>query len=93
MATKKAMKTNFFPPLSFVEVFGSRIRDKHPGSATLLRINARGEERDRGLSKEKEVAGAGVQEHAEKHCRGPPTVEVHTLLWRVLYKKKSTSGM
>jgi hypothetical protein len=43
------MITNFFSPLSFVTVFGSeirdrgwvkiRIRDKHPGSATLsLRI-------------------------------------------------------
>jgi hypothetical protein len=29
------MTTNFFSPLSFVEVFGSGIRDKHPGSATL----------------------------------------------------------
>jgi hypothetical protein len=39
------MTTNFFSPLSFVAVFGSgildpgwvkiRIRDKHPGSATL----------------------------------------------------------
>jgi hypothetical protein len=37
------MTTNFFSPLSFVAVFGSgmrdlgsRIRDKHPGSATLI---------------------------------------------------------
>ncbi len=29
------MTTNFFSPLSFVAVFGSAIRDKHPGSATL----------------------------------------------------------
>jgi hypothetical protein len=46
VATKKGMKTNF-PPLSFAAVFGSgmgknpdpgsRIRDKHPGSATLLK--------------------------------------------------------
>jgi hypothetical protein len=45
MAIKKGMTTNFFSPLSFVAVFGSvirdpgwlkiRIRDKHPGSATL----------------------------------------------------------
>jgi hypothetical protein len=42
MATKKGMTTNF-PPLSFVEVFGSGIRDlgsgireKHPRSATLI---------------------------------------------------------
>ncbi len=45
MATKKGLTINFFPPLSFVPVFGSgirdpewiiiRIRDKHPGSATL----------------------------------------------------------
>jgi hypothetical protein len=47
MATKKGMTTNFFSPLSFIAVFGSgirdpgwveiRIRDKHPGSATLVR--------------------------------------------------------
>jgi hypothetical protein len=30
------MTTNFFSPLSFVAVFGSGIRDKHPGSATLV---------------------------------------------------------
>jgi hypothetical protein len=30
------MTSNFFSPLSFVAVFGSGIRDKHPGSATLL---------------------------------------------------------
>jgi hypothetical protein len=47
---QKSYDNTFFPPLSFVEVFGSGIRDKHPGSTTLLRINARGEERDRGLS-------------------------------------------
>ncbi len=45
VAIKKGMTTNFFSPLSFVTVFGSeirdpewvkiRIRDKHPGSATL----------------------------------------------------------
>jgi hypothetical protein len=29
------MTNNFFSPLSFVAVFGSGIRDKHPGSATL----------------------------------------------------------
>ncbi len=29
------MKTNFFSPLSYVAVFGSGIRDNHPGSATL----------------------------------------------------------
>jgi hypothetical protein len=27
--------TSIFSPLSFVAVFGSGIRDKHPGSATL----------------------------------------------------------
>jgi hypothetical protein len=46
MAIKKGMKTIFFSPLSFVADFGSeirdpgwvkiRIRDKHPGSATLV---------------------------------------------------------
>ncbi len=48
VATKKGMTTNLFSPLSFVPAFGSgirdpgsgmgkiRIRDKHPGSATLL---------------------------------------------------------
>jgi hypothetical protein len=45
VATNKGMTTNFvFSPLSFVEVFGfgmgkksgSEIRDKHPGSATLV---------------------------------------------------------
>jgi hypothetical protein len=44
VATKKGMTTNFFALLSFVEVLGSGmgkisgsgIRDKHPGSATLL---------------------------------------------------------
>jgi hypothetical protein len=45
VATKKGLTTIFFSPLSFVAVFGSeirdpewvkiRIRDKHPGSATL----------------------------------------------------------
>ncbi len=35
-ATKKGLTTNFFSPLSFVAVFGSGIRDKHPGSATLV---------------------------------------------------------
>jgi hypothetical protein len=35
VATKKGFTTNFFSPLSFVAVFGSGIRDKHPGSATL----------------------------------------------------------
>jgi hypothetical protein len=45
VAIKKGMTTNFFSPLSFVTVFGSgirdlgwvkiRIRDEHPGSATL----------------------------------------------------------
>jgi hypothetical protein len=34
VATKKGTR-NFFSPLSFVEVFGSGIRDKHPGSAIL----------------------------------------------------------
>jgi hypothetical protein len=44
-ATKEGRTTNYFSPLSFVAVFGSeirdpgwtkiRIRDKHPGSATL----------------------------------------------------------
>jgi hypothetical protein len=29
------MGTNFFPPLFFIAVFESGIRDKHPGSATL----------------------------------------------------------
>jgi hypothetical protein len=46
VATKKGITTNFFSPLSFVAVFGSGIRDgkkpgsgirdKHPGSVTLL---------------------------------------------------------
>jgi hypothetical protein len=47
VAAKKDMTTKFFSPLSFVEVFGYRIRDpgwvkkirirdKHPGSSTLL---------------------------------------------------------
>jgi hypothetical protein len=45
VATKQGMTTSFFSPLSFVAVLGSgirdpgwvkiRIRDKHPGSATL----------------------------------------------------------
>ena len=35
VAAKKGMTTNFFSPLSFDAVFGSGIRDKHPGSATL----------------------------------------------------------
>jgi hypothetical protein len=49
VATKKGLTTTFFPPLSFVAVFGSgirdpkwvkvRIRDKHPGSATLEKLN------------------------------------------------------
>ncbi len=48
VATKKVMTTTFFSPLSFVAVFGSgirdpgwvkiRIRDNHPGSATLQKI-------------------------------------------------------
>jgi hypothetical protein len=47
VATKKSLTTIFFSPLSFVAVLGSeirdpewvkiRIRDKHPGSATLVR--------------------------------------------------------
>jgi hypothetical protein len=28
----------FFSPLSYVAVFGSGIRDKHPGSATLVTV-------------------------------------------------------
>jgi hypothetical protein len=46
VATKKGLTTNFFSTLSFVAVFVSeirdpewvkiRIRDKHPGSATLI---------------------------------------------------------
>jgi hypothetical protein len=45
VATKNGMTTNFFSPLSFINVFGSGmgmgknqsgIRDKHPGSATLI---------------------------------------------------------
>jgi hypothetical protein len=36
VATKKGMTTNFFSSLPFVAVFGSGIRDKHPGSATLI---------------------------------------------------------
>ncbi len=46
VATKIGLTTNFFSPLSFVAVFGSgirdqewvkiRIRDEHPGSATLI---------------------------------------------------------
>jgi hypothetical protein len=32
----KKFDNKFFSPLSFVVVFGSRIRDKHPGSATLI---------------------------------------------------------
>jgi hypothetical protein len=49
------MTTNFFSPLSFVAVFGSgirdpgwvniRIRDKHPGSATLEARKERKKER------------------------------------------------
>ncbi len=36
VTTKKSIITNIFsPPLSFVAVFGSGIRDKHPGSGTL----------------------------------------------------------
>jgi hypothetical protein len=35
VATKKGLTINFFSPLSFFAVFGSGIRDKHPGSATL----------------------------------------------------------
>ncbi len=35
VATKKVWQQIFFPHLSFVAVFGSWIRDKHPGSATL----------------------------------------------------------
>jgi hypothetical protein len=37
VATLKGLTSNFFSPLSFVAVFGSGIRDKHPGSATLIR--------------------------------------------------------
>jgi hypothetical protein len=37
---KKVWKKNF-SPLSFVAVFGFGIRDKHPGSATLLSLNRR----------------------------------------------------
>jgi hypothetical protein len=33
VATKNGMTTNFFSTLSFVAVFGSGIRDKHPRSA------------------------------------------------------------
>jgi hypothetical protein len=33
---KKVQQQIFFSPLSFVAVFGSGIRDKHPRSATLL---------------------------------------------------------
>jgi hypothetical protein len=33
---KKRYGNNFFSSLSFVAVFGSGIRDKHPGSATLI---------------------------------------------------------
>jgi hypothetical protein len=36
VATKEGMTSNFFSPLSFVLLFGSGIRDKHPGFATLL---------------------------------------------------------
>jgi hypothetical protein len=52
VATKKGLTTNFFSALSFVAVFGSeirdpewvkiRIRDKHPGSATLNNNNNSG---------------------------------------------------
>jgi hypothetical protein len=57
VATKKAIQQIFFSPLSFVAVFGSKIRDpgwikirprdKHPGSAMLVtrelsQANARG---------------------------------------------------
>jgi hypothetical protein len=55
VATKKDMTTNLFSPLSFSAVFGSgirdpkwikiRIRDKHPGSATLLRKQVFGGEK------------------------------------------------
>jgi hypothetical protein len=40
VTTKKGMTTNFFFTLSFAAVFGSGIRDKHPGSATLLRTRS-----------------------------------------------------
>ncbi len=36
VATKNGVTKKNFSPLSFVAVFGSGIRDKHPGSATLL---------------------------------------------------------
>jgi hypothetical protein len=36
VATKKGKTTNFFSPLSFAAVFGSGIREKHPGSETLV---------------------------------------------------------
>jgi hypothetical protein len=39
VATKKGLTTNFFSTLSFVAVFGSGIRDKHLGSATLSKSN------------------------------------------------------
>jgi hypothetical protein len=35
------MTSKFFLPLSFVAVFGSGIRGKHPGSATLVYSGAR----------------------------------------------------
>ncbi len=38
VATKNGLTTKIFSPLSFVAVFGSGIRDKHPGSATLVGI-------------------------------------------------------
>jgi hypothetical protein len=36
VATKYGLTKKIFSPLSFVAVFGSGIRDKHPGSATLF---------------------------------------------------------
>jgi hypothetical protein len=36
MAPKKGNDNKFFSPLSFIAVFESGIRDKHPGSATLI---------------------------------------------------------
>ncbi len=58
VATKKITTTNF-SPLSFVALFGSgirdpgwikiRIRDKHPGSATLLVANGCGSERPKHI--------------------------------------------
>jgi hypothetical protein len=41
VATETGLTTNYFSFLSFVAVFGSGIRDKRPGSATLEKSSER----------------------------------------------------